>query len=52
MVKKRRRRHLAAYKFRVLLETLESSKTIRQRPDYRTPAEEHFVFCSEPAAFA
>ena len=23
-----------------------------QSPDYRTPAEEHFVLCSEPAAFA
>ncbi len=22
-----------------------------QSPDYRTPAEEHFVLCSEPAAF-
>ena len=23
-----------------------------QNPDHRTPAEEHFVLCSEPAAFA
>ena len=23
-----------------------------QSPDYRTPAEEHFVLCSEPASFA
>ena len=85
MVKKRRR-HSAAYKLRIALETLEGSKTIsqlsneheihpnmirtrkrqllevglrvfhkhkrpHQSPDYRTPAEEHFVLCSEPVAF-
>ena len=93
MVKKRRR-HSAAYKFRIALEALEGSKTISQlsseheihpnlkrawnrqphkygprvfysherlhrSPDFRTPADEHFVLCgrqtarcrSEPAAF-
>ena len=42
MVKKRRR-HTAAYKFRVALEALEGSKTISKSLNYRTPAEEHFV---------
>ena len=86
MVKKRRR-HSAAYKFRIALEALEDSKTISQfssehevhpnmtrsckrhlrengprvsyhhgilsqTPDSLKPAEEHFVLCSEPAAFA
>ena len=83
MVKKRRR-HSAAYKFRI---ALEGSKTISQlssehevhpnmirawkrrlledvprilysheRPhqslNYHTPAAEHFLLCSQPAAFA
>ena len=42
MVKKRRR-HTAAFRFRVALEALEGSKTISQCLNYRTPAEEHFV---------
>ena len=29
-----------------------NQKKSLQSPDYRTPAEEHFVLCSESAAFA
>ena len=42
MVKKRRR-HTAAYMFRIALEALEGNKTISKCLNYRTPAEGHFV---------
>ena len=42
MVRKRRR-HTAAFKFRVALEALECGKAISQCLNHRTPAEDHCV---------
>jgi len=40
---KKRRRHTAAYKFRIALEALEGSKTIGHSPSDRRPAEASFA---------
>ena len=40
---RKRRRHTAACKLRVPLEALEGGKTVSQRPDDRSPADERFV---------
>ncbi|MDE0077038.1 MAG: hypothetical protein OXO50_05935 [Caldilineaceae bacterium] len=46
---KKRRRHATACKFRIALEALEGSKTIRQILSYQTMAEKRFVLCLAPA---